>query len=76
MPTPVGPIPLKQAMGTFFFDERLIDDEQGRIDNEVDAFTPHDCADGSFVTNCLDVTCRCLMELASWRMSLSQVDPI
>jgi len=29
-------------MGTFFFHERLIDDEQGRIDNEVDAFTPHD----------------------------------
>ena len=28
------------AMGTFFFDERLIDDEQGRIDNEIDAFTP------------------------------------
>jgi len=27
------------AMGTFFFDERLIDDEQRRIDNEVDAFT-------------------------------------
>ena len=51
------------AMGTFFFDERLIDDEQGRIDNEIDAFTPHDCADRSFVTSRLDVKCRCLMEL-------------
>jgi len=51
------------AMGTFFFDERLIDDEQGRIDNEVNAFTPHDCADRSFVTSRLDVKCRCLMEL-------------
>ena len=50
-------------MGTFFFDERLIDDEQERIDNEIDAFTPHDCADRSFVTSRLDVTCRCLMEL-------------
>ena len=47
-------------MGTFLFDARLIDDKQRGIENEANAFAPHDC---TIVAGRLDVTCRCLMEL-------------